>query len=69
MTKIDVKKALDTAKDKGEGMLYFGVIGVSESYDVEQQLKALDVKYQKTAVKGEYDQTPYDIYADVNTYK
>lgn len=50
-------------------MSCFGVLGSEERYEVEHALDELDVSYETTAVSGEYDVRPYDIYADVNTYQ
>ncbi|MEZ7619577.1 hypothetical protein [Staphylococcus epidermidis] len=66
---IDVKKALEKAKAMDKGMSCFGVLGSEERYEVEHALDELDVSYETTAVSGEYDVRPYDIYADVNTYQ
>ncbi|HDE9869334.1 TPA: hypothetical protein PET91_002777 [Staphylococcus aureus] len=66
---MEVKALLDKAKEQGKGLCSFGVLGTQERQTVETALKTLGVSYETTTVAGEYDLRPYDIYADVNTYR
>lgn len=66
---MNVQEAMNKAKRENKGMTCFGVLGDSERHDVETQLDGLGVSYETSTMRGEYDMTPYDIYADVNTYK
>lgn len=66
---MEVKALLDKSKEQGKGLCSFGVLGTQERQAVETALKTLGVSYETTTVAGEYDLRPYDIYADVNTYR